>query len=131
MGVVIPFSLKNRIATMPPPRILVLGDKAIRQGTLSDAYQYVMERMSGAPVPLLHMLGSVDACVTCQLLPPPYLLDNLHILAKSKNIRIVAAVCLMQHPPRGEIEQLFPQAQIFFEDASCLRGLALLTKASQ
>lgn len=130
MGEVISFAFEQRAAQMPPPRLLVLSDKAIKPSVLYDAYRYAIERMTGAPTILLRLLRSSDACVKYQLLPTPQALDVLQYLAKSKNIRIVAVVCLMEHPPRGEIEELFPQAQIFFEDASCLRGLALLTNAS-
>ena len=129
MGEVISFALQRRIGQMAPPRLLVLSDKVIKPSTLYDAYCYVADRMTGAPAILLRTLRSVEACVGCQLHSPHHL-DPLHYLVKSKNIRVVAVVCVMKNPPRPEIGELFPQAQIFFEDVDCLRGLAAVANIS-
>gem|GEM_PF-5378074 len=128
MGDVIPFALPKGMQHVP--RLLILSDRAIRPDTVCAAYIYATERMTGMSNVFLSMLRSVDACVRCQLLPTPHSFDALRYLAESKNVRIVAIVCLMKRPPRQEIEALFPKSQIFFEDEAYLRAINQFTIAS-
>jgi hypothetical protein len=97
---------------------------------LCNAFFYATKRMSGVPAALLARLQGPTACVSCAIGPEPDALQMLHYFTKSSRVKIVGVVCLMKCPPRAEIEKVFPDTQIFFENPDFLHAMAKFTRIS-